>query len=69
MKEITLTELINRLQCLSKSLGNNSKTTEVRINIMGQEYCVTGAMIATEPDYNFDEANCGPDTWVELNVE
>ena len=67
MKELSLTELIERLQNLSKKLGeHNSKMTNVRFHVDDEEYTITNAWIVQDPDYNFDEANCGPDEWIEL---
>lgn len=65
---ISLHQLIVRLQELEKHLGeHNSEMTEVRFTHNDEECVVTGAIINQDPHYNFDEANCGSDEWVEIN--
>ena len=63
---MTLRETINRLEKLSK----NGLNDNLPVVINDGKSCfypeITSAYINQESDYNFDEANCGPDQWVEL---
>lgn len=65
---LTLTELIAKLQKLAEVKGDyQSRESQVKFRFDGNDYYITDAMITTvDPDYNFDEANCGPDTEIEL---
>ena len=65
---LTLTELIERLQELANVKGDyDSRASLVKFHFDGEDYYITNARITVvDPDYNFDEANCGPDTEVEL---
>lgn len=65
---LTLMELIARLQKLADVKGDyQSRESQVKFRLDGEDYYITGAMITlVDPDYNFDEANCGPDTEIEL---
>ena len=66
---LTLTELIARLQELVEVKGDyQSRESPVKFHFEGEDYYITNAMITlVDPDYNFDEANCGPDTEIELS--
>ena len=66
---LTLMELIARLQELAEVKGDyQSRESLVQFRCEGERYYITNAMIAlVDPDYNFDEANCGPDTEIELS--
>lgn len=65
---LTLTELIERLQELANVKGEyDSKESLVKFHFDGEDYYITNAIITVvDPNYNFDEANCGPDTEVDL---
>lgn len=67
---MTLRELINRLEELSCNGVNDNLDVFVRQGQCRLDYPeVVSAFICQDPDYNFDEANCGPDEYIELNVE
>lgn len=69
MKEepMTLTELIARLQDLANSKGDyDASNAPVKLCFDGDEFYITDARIVIDPEYNFDEANCGPDVEVQL---
>lgn len=67
---MNLRELINRLEQLSHNGHNDYMRVCFRCGNDWQLYPeVVSAWISQEPDYNFDEANCGPYEWVELNID
>lgn len=64
-----LRELINRLEQLSHDGANDDLNVVVKTGNDWEEYPqVTSAYIAQDPDYNSDEANCGPVEWVQILV-
>lgn len=65
---MTIREVINRLEKLSRHDGVNDHD-EVRVEINGEVYDIKSIMLRPDPDYNFDESNCGPEIWAEISVE
>ena len=67
---MNLRELINGLENLSQN-GKNDKLRVVLND--GKEWQlfpeIVSAFINQDPDYNFDESNCGPDEWIELKTD
>lgn len=61
---ITLGQLIERLKTLSHD-GKND-WMPVQFNFDDEVYSITNAWIMQDPDFNFDEANCGPDEWIDI---
>lgn len=65
-----LGELIKRLQELSDNGHNDYMEVVLKTDEIWQFYPpIKSAWINQDPDYNFDEANCGPEEWVELHIE
>ena len=67
---MNLRELINRLEQLSDNGRNDYMPVRFKCGNDWQVYPeVVSAWISQDPTYNFDEANCGPDEWVELKID
>ena len=67
---MNLRKLINGLEQLSCGGANDNLEVVFRLGPDWQTYPeITSAKIAQDPDYNFDEANCGPEKWVELDID
>ena len=65
-----LRELINRLEKLSKNGRNDDLYVVLKSGPNWQYYPeITSAWISQDPDFDIDEADCGPEQWVELDVE
>ncbi len=41
----------------------------VSFSIDGDEHPIVNAYIKQDPDFNFDEADCGPDEWIDLDFD
>lgn len=64
-----LRELINRLEQLSHKGENDNLEVFLKPEEEWQIYPqIESVRIIEESDYNFDEANCGPDKWVVLET-
>ena len=61
---ITLGQLTERLKVLSQDGKNDWMYVSFKHDDV--EFPIANVFICQDPDYNFDEANCGPDEWVEL---
>ena len=66
-EQLTLGQFIARLQALSHD-GKND-WMPVSFNIDDEEHPIVNAYIKQDPDFNFEEANCGPDEWIDLDFE
>lgn len=63
-EQLNLGQFIARLQALSHDGKNN--WMPVSLSIDGEEYPIVNAYIMQDPNYNFDEANCGSDEWIDI---
>ena len=62
---LTLGQLIERLKVLSHDGKNDWMPVSFTFN--AEQYLVTNAYINQDPDFNFDEANCGPGEWIDIS--
>lgn len=66
---MNLRTFINRLEELSHNGENDNLEVVFRTGTFWGFYPeITTAHISQDPNYDFDESNCGPDRWVELNI-
>ena len=66
-EQLNLAQFIARLQALSHD-GKND-WMPVSFTIDDEEHPIVNAYIKQDPDFNFDEANCGPDEWIDLDFD
>lgn len=66
-EQLNLGQFIARLQALSRD-GKND-WMPVSFSIDDEEHPIVNAYIKQDPDFNFDEANCGPDEWIDIDFE
>lgn len=65
-----LRELINRLEQLSHNGANDDLDVVLKTEEDWQLFPpIKSAWLNQNPDFNFDEENCGPETWVELEID